>query len=122
MSELLRNLVAYDASTFHYRPIIEDAAGDEWRVCPYDNEFYAVEDIVDMREPALVAVLTDDSFAFADFAGKQLLKLATGRAIPWSVIAHESMKDKIEIPRRCLFIPRTPGLVTNELAEWLHTL
>ncbi len=90
MSKLSNELIAFDASHQAYLPIIKEAGRKTgWRVVPYDDESYAFEDLASSPSSALVTVLHDSSYAFANFAGKGLIEFAPSAGVPFAVIAKE---------------------------------
>lgn len=123
MSEQLRPLVAFDGSRNGYLPIIQEAADNKgWRVLPFDEEAYALEELGEHQDPALVVVPLLLPHARTSFEGRSLLKQASAADIPYALIAEEELAPKLKIDAPNLFIPRVPGEITQPLADWLTKL
>ncbi|MCA9332378.1 hypothetical protein KDA00_00725 [Candidatus Saccharibacteria bacterium] len=123
MSEKLPELMAYDATDNSYLSIVRQASDDAgWRLMPYDNEGYAIDDLDSVKPSAVVAILGRNSFAYASFEGRHLIDDSITQSVPLSVIADSNMESKLILPKKDLFIPKSSREVVNTLTNWLISL
>jgi hypothetical protein len=121
---LMRNLIAFDASSLKYTIIIADVAPPTWRISRYgrDGEAYALDDLKTLKLPVVVAALALDCLTRDLFVGKILIETAQSRSIPVAVIGNEDMKGKFAPYNPIHFIPRLSGQISNNLEAWFDAL